>query len=432
MADSLGSLDARDVCRVRYTATELGLPPDDGFGRSPKNSDHRQRTPLIAMKKWKMQCYSLTFALLSTAVDALYLFSKESLEANSTATLKLEPQPTRLEADRYYTIIDMNDQYWLFSRRWLHSGRPSTMVMYRSWDGLHFEQVGSNVIKGDSATNGAVFRSPNATHSVLILGGRSGDPNLPSHKGLGVVGIRAFELSRHESRHNRIVELFDGKPILQGNTGGCHEGRAKFKNHCEFDGRLSMVFWKGRYWLYARANLDMGIRYVQVARSKDLLSWSNWRLVAFHDYTTERGRLVDGEETNEFTDVNIYFLAVHQNPVDPKASLVGLMPVHDPRQKDPELRAAICLTFSTDGVKWSSLIPLLESTPLEQRTFDHPAVGLFADQDRVHFFMHRDVPHISTSPKDSRIERFSLSRASFQSLYDAATLELHERGAHSP
>lgn len=374
----------------------------------------------------------VAFALAWMAVDALYLFSSESLEPNASATLELEPRPTQLEADRYYTMIDMNNEYWLFSRRWLHSGRPSTMAMYRSWDGLHFEQVGSNVLKGDSATNGAVFRSPNATDAVLILGGRSGDPNLPSHKGLGVIGIRAFELSRPESRRSRIVELFDGKPILQGNTGGCYEGRAKFKNHCEFDGRLSMVFWKGRYWLYARANLDMGIRYVQVTRSKDLLSWSNWRLIAFHNYTTERGRLVDGKETNDFTDVNVYFLGVHQNPIDPKTSLVGLMPVHDPRQIDPELRAAICLSFSIDGVKWSSLIPLLESTPREQRTFDHPAIGLFADQDRIHFFVHRDVPYISTYPKESRIERFSLSRDSFQSLYEAAAVELRAHGSHSP
>ena len=47
------------------------------------------------------------------------------------------------------------------------------------------------------------------------------------------------------------------------------ERRAKCKGKCEYDGRVSMAFFQGHYYLYARANMrDGGGRYVTVARSK--------------------------------------------------------------------------------------------------------------------------------------------------------------------
>lgn len=324
-------------------------------------------------------------------------------------TVVLNPGPTTAEADRYFTLLKTKNEYLLFSRKWLHSGKPQTMAMYRGGDGVTFDLVSRNVIVGDSATNTAVFARAG---EILAVGGRSGNPNHPSHRGLGVVGIRAFQV-----KNDTVESLFDGDPVLQGDSGKCFEGRKLFNNHCEFDGRLSMVWWKGRYWMYGRANLDLGIRYVQVTRSTDMQNWGDWRLLDIHGY---RG----SQDQQDYRDVNVYFLGVHLNPFDPEESLLGLLPLNDPTHPDPDLRAAICLTFSRDGVHWSSLIPLFPSTPIEQRTFDHPAIGLVTDNSSMHFYIHRDVPHISTRFRASRIERFSVPLNHIQKLYLDAVLQL--------
>lgn len=329
----------------------------------------------------------------------------------------MHPAPSTAEADRYFTLLQRSEnEYLLFSRKWVHSGKPQTMAMYRSDDGLNFELMSSKVIVGDSATNVAVFRANG--DSILAVGGRSGNPNHPSHRGDGVVGIRAFQLF-----NDTVKSLFRGAPVLQGDAGNCFEGRRQFYNHCEFDGRLSMVWWKGEYWMYGRANLDMGIRYVQVTRSTDLLSWTDWRLIDIHGYRSGQGDLKE-----DYRDVNVYFLGVHLNPFDPEESLLGILPLNDPNHPDPDLRASICLAFSRDGIHWSSLVPLLPSTPIEQRTFDHPAIGFVTDDTSMHFYIHRDVPHISTRFTASRIQRFSVPLVYIRSLYHYALIQL-ERDA---
>ena len=64
----------------------------------------------------------------------------------------------------------------------------------------------------------------------------------------------------------------DGLPrtrILDGHHPGCVERRREFGSACEFDGKLSVARYAGRYLLFARANLNAegGGRFVQVAAS---------------------------------------------------------------------------------------------------------------------------------------------------------------------
>mgnify|MGYP006153822775 CR=1 FL=1 len=63
--------------------------------------------------------------------------------------------------------------------------------------------------------------------------------------------------------------------LLRGSHPGCIERRDRtrlvwlMERTCEFDGRLSVVFFNGSLFLYARANMaSHGQRFVQVARSR--------------------------------------------------------------------------------------------------------------------------------------------------------------------
>ena len=45
--------------------------------------------------------------------------------------------------------------------------------------------------------------------------------------------------------------VLDGSP-----SSGCVEKRSRVGPYCEFDGKLSVVKWSGRTFVYARANLN--------------------------------------------------------------------------------------------------------------------------------------------------------------------------------
>ena len=155
---------------------------------------------------------------------------------------------------------------------------------------------------------------------------------------------------------------------------------------CEFDGRLSLVYFRGEFRLFARANLFesaiAGGRFVQSTTSVDGYHWNEWRLV--------RIRLLPAGLAD------LYFFAVQPNPVDP-SSLMSIFPVSQP----PD--ACIALAFSRDGVEWSAPHPLQTSRlgwrtakndgfgPIEWRNEDHPVAGAYAAQstgDDVWIYIH--------------------------------------------
>ena len=70
---------------------------------------------------------------------------------------------------------------------------------------------------------------------------------------------------------------------LTGTAAGCVEKRHDFAGAgCEFDGKLSVVYFNGRFLLFARANLgpNGGARHVQMASADaSLTSWTPFRVV---------------------------------------------------------------------------------------------------------------------------------------------------------
>ena len=174
---------------------------------------------------------------------------------------------------------------------------------------------------------------------------------------------------------------------------------------CEYDGRLSLVWFKSQYLLYARANpAAHGQRYVQLTRSTDTLTWSPFELVQIQEYRYSQG--------------DLYFFAAQRNPVQPD-SLVAVFPlVH-------LMRACIGIAFSLDGLRWSTISPLVSCEAYGDRAVSHPAAGLVRSGDQVFIFVHEEVPsvrldlftpfilqrHWKRSSPPGRIVRYTMSVA---------------------
>ena len=178
------------------------------------------------------------------------------------------------------------------------------------------------------------------------------------------------------------------KIVVPTSHPGCVDQRLRtgYGMGCEFDGRLSVVIHPdGHYLLYARANLgEFGVkggRFVQVARSDDAVTWSDFQLVDLKGYLPHEG--------------DVYFFAAQRNPVDEK-TLIALFPLSVPPN------GCIMLAFSRDGVRWSGLKSLVASEPaLGGRTEEHPVAGgaiLSADGRRMHVYVQEKVPGIARPP----------------------------------
>lgn len=180
------------------------------------------------------------------------------------------------------------------------------------------------------------------------------------------------------------------EPVLDGssNASHCSEARRAFRDvGCEFDGKLSVVAYRGQLLLFARANLHDpgGARHVQVARSQDGgRSFSRFRLLEIDG--------VDGRDASS----NIYYFNVQRraggaarDAANDAAGLVALFPaVFGRKCASPAsageqgcMRGGVYMSRSTDaeGVHWSAPELLLPSPVLRSRSPDHPVGIVEAD-----------------------------------------------------
>ena len=251
--------------------------------------------------------------------------------------------------------------------------------------------MASNGARAKMAHNLAIL--PLANGSFLAVGGQHKHKSQPNNLG---VWITRGETWRFSSK--RVVAAFFGldkkvnqargevaqwhppRKIFDGNHLACVERRDPIKmpwilpGICEYDGRISFLWFKGEYLLYVRANpAAHGQRYTQLTRSKDTHTWSPFELIQIREYRYSQG--------------DLYFFAAQVNPVQPD-SLIAVFPlVH-------LLRACIGMAFSLDGLHWSSVTPLISCEAYGDRAVSHPVAGLVRSGEHVLLFVHEEVPSV--------------------------------------
>lgn len=209
---------------------------------------------------------------------------------------------------------------------------------------------------------------------------------------------------------------------------GWHPGAVDLTRASEaaqFDSKMSAVFKDGRWLLYGRANLvNRGGRYVMVARSTTEQPFGG--LDAYEPFQMLE---IDGYDRDG--PGNIYMMVVNHHPLISNM-LLGLMPINHGQEgiRTGDGFSYIALSFSCNGVHWSRPIQLMESQPLDARTYDQPVDGLLLENGEVHFLIHHDVPLISpNAPTSSRIVKYQFNREQLESLSEAASSTL--RGCSS-
>ena len=203
-----------------------------------------------------------------------------------------------------------------------------------------------------------------------------------------------------EQRADGAPTVKGGSPgpriAISGSHRGCVERRTREAlrwvgvppGACEFDGRLSLSHFKGRLWLFVRANLAAsGQRFVQVSSSANGAEWSPFQLISLNGYQPAHG--------------DIYYFAAQQNPVDAGSMLAVFPLVH-------RARACIGLAISTDAVRWSSPRALLPCRAAGERSVDQPAAGMLRRSGHVLLYVHENVPGIRVDAKTPEVQRARL------------------------
>ena len=184
--------------------------------------------------------------------------------------------------------------------------------------------------------------------------------------------------------------------LFNGTHDGCIERRSRFfasMGHlgaCEFDGRLSLVRFRGELRIYARANpATRGQRFVQTVASVDGgRTWGRFEFIRIAEY--------------DYTQGDVYFFAVTVNPVHP-SSLIALFPLAH------KFRGCVAVAASTDGLRWSAPTPLLRCAVHGERTIHHPVQGFVQEgNDSVALYVHENVPGTTsdTAPSPAQLQDF--------------------------
>ena len=194
-----------------------------------------------------------------------------------------------------------------------------------------------------------------------------------------------------------------GNTILKGDHKGCSTARHE-NGRCEFDGLISAVHIRGRWFIFVRENRGFhGGRHVQVASAK----------MPTGPYGAFQSINVDGYDKDGRG--NIYFFAVCQHP-DRSDIILALAPINLGTRGEPNGNgeALIAISFTCDGVNWSRLVPLVYSLGVDGRTYDQPSGGVFKDGNNYAFYVQENVPFIASDwQRQTRLVKYKLSEMEF-------------------
>ena len=127
---------------------------------------------------------------------------------------------------------------------------------------------------------------------------------------------------------------------------------------CGFDGKFSLLEWKDKIYLYARANIaydhlhGRSYRHVQVTTTcgKDLNSWSKFRLIDLPSLPSAEDFVK--RDLDHQVAISVYYLSVTKWT---STHILGAFPGCIPDRRDPVMKrtCGVFLTSSLDGFKWS-------------------------------------------------------------------------------
>lgn len=327
----------------------------------------------------------------------------------AAANRALVPMQQVRRSERYFSLVRCCGRSMLFSRKVWHVAAGDRQSK-NSWETVVRRQDGDGGGYGRSEVtfsnesllthNAAFFCGDNCT--IVGVGGRDKtgmQGRSAKERGLLWVTSPASAWPPMWSTPRRF---------LSGNHTGCVERRSKYHGVCEFDGRLSAVAHKGAYFVFARANAraSSGGRFVQVTQSTDGYTWSPFQRLAFDGgkQITEAGTTQVQEPQGGYRGMKfarfilreVYFFVAKPSG---DGRLSGLFPATF--EVDGQLKGGVFLSFSHDGINWSSPRQLMESATFDSvRTNDYPFDWERQEDGRLVMRVEHNVQLRPVSEKD--------------------------------
>ena len=298
--------------------------------------------------------------------------------------------------ERYPDLVNCGNLSLLITRLQPNLKEFEWITLARHWSNGHGSRPGRLVPRSWHMSHNAAMVCVNNT--LHVFGGQY--RNYTAGRGATARGIFHAAASRALLRPGAPLHWGPKDLQIEGYTGGCIEKRTKFVGFCEFDGSLSAVYYRNRFFVYARANLAAsgGARHVQVTSAPDgLRAWSRFQLVNLPGVRAGRA------------DSNIYFFNV-QTYGD---RLLALFPAVFPGLGN----AGVYVSTSDDGVEWARPQRLLATPAYCARTRVHPVRLVGEDlylMSNIDLSEPMDIPEGRTHVRGATrpyLQRIRVSRA---------------------
>ena len=351
-------------------------------GRVPTDSACSTREPLFAHNAGAVLGLNLTweryFTVMPCEDDQLCLFFKNHIFESWVGGIKSRfvgrPEYRMRTFDAAPTLV--------LPTTWRTARMTHNLAVTRDSDGRYLIVGGQFMRQGMGLCGKHVGNRIPCLHPLPDNNGvwlTRGDTWRFVHGGADQISTR-LPVEDLITRSDAAMSTWSGsaKWIFNGTQSGCVERRTRRYapmarlGACEFDGRLSLVSFKGELRLYSRANPAVhGQRFVQAVSSADGgQSWGPFSFVSIDQYDHAHG--------------DIYFFAVSNNPVH-SGSLLALYPlVH-------KFKGCIAISASSDGLRWSAPTPLTTCAVHGERTIHHPVQGFVLEAGQVSFYIHENV-----------------------------------------
>ena len=144
-----------------------------------------------------------------------------------------------------------------------------------------------------------------------------------------------------------FAQISRPKLLFPGNHKGCVESRRGF-GACEFDGRFSLIHFRGRFLLYARANVPS--RFVQITHSDDLKEWSPFQLIDIEGAKPDKMKNELPTFLKAEHEIAMYFLTAAVMEKD--EWIAGYFPGFIEGASLRLQSAGVHITWSKDGLNW--------------------------------------------------------------------------------
>mmetsp|Transcript_58135 Transcript_58135/g.131734 ORF Transcript_58135/g.131734 Transcript_58135/m.131734 type:complete len:395 (-) Transcript_58135:190-1374(-) len=331
---------------------------------------------------------------------------------------KVNAEPVVVEdlapSERYSSVVKCRGEYFLVSRKDLIKDNIWSTVVRKAEspeqmerpDGLvRFRFPSEPVELIRNAHNNAPICIEN--HTLQILGGQ--DRNGTHHSkpwngiftqtsGVGRVTADITDLNPNEWEWEDRGIVFDG----DSKKNNCFE--VFNKGTCLFDGKFSLVRYRGQLLIYGRANMKVGGggRWAQVAKSSDGgKTFGHFELVK-----------MPGVDLDKNTNFYFFFVEPFFDHRTKTQRLVALIPgVLNGVMAGERLKsgtAGIHMSVSDDGIHFSPPSLIMTSFLSKVRTSDYPvSVSDLLGRRGVSFIVQRNVQILGAQNKHTYFCRYS-------------------------